>query len=314
MPDSMEIAKNSLQEASQAIRILADKLDENFTHSIDMIMDCRGRIIISGMGKSGHIGRKIAATLASTGTPSFFIHPAEAFHGDLGMIRARDVILLISNSGETDEVIKLIPSLKRFGNKIISIANDAESTLAKNSDVYLDIHVDKEACPNNLAPTTSTTVTLALGDALAVALMKKRNFQPENFAAFHPGGSLGRRLLTRVKDQMLSKSLPIVSPKSPMNEVILTMTRSLPGIALVALEDQKLLGVITDGDLRRTLVKQVELSSTLAEDIMTSTPVTISEDDMLVDAERIMTEKNITKLVVTRSGFIRGIIELNQSP
>jgi arabinose-5-phosphate isomerase len=311
MTSCIEIAKNSLTEASQALSHLSSQLDSNFSDAIAMIMKSNGRLIVSGMGKSGHIGKKIAATLASTGTPSFFIHPAEAFHGDLGMIKPSDVILLISNSGETDEVIKLIPSLRRFGNKIISIANVPGSTLAKNSDVYLNIYVEKESCPNNLAPTTSTTTTLALGDALAVSLMSERNFQPEHFAEFHPGGSLGRRLLTRVRDEMLNKDLPFVDLQTPMNEVIITMTQSLQGIALVIDANQKLLGVITDGDLRRTLVRGGDLSQTLAREIMTKSPVTINEDSMLFAAETLMKENNITKLVVTSvSGKVSGILEL----
>lgn len=311
MTSCIEIAKNSLTEASQALSHLSSQLDSNFSDAIAMIMKSNGRLIVSGMGKSGHIGKKIAATLASTGTPSFFIHPAEAFHGDLGMIKPSDVILLISNSGETEEVIKLIPSLRRFGNKIISIANVPDSTLAKNSDIYLNIYVEKESCPNNLAPTTSTTTTLALGDALAVSLMSERNFQPEHFAEFHPGGSLGRRLLTRVRDEMLHEGLPFVDLQTPMNEVIITMTQSLQGIALVIDANQKLLGVITDGDLRRTLVRGGDLSQTLAREIMTKSPVTINEDSMLFAAETLMKENNITKLVVTSvSGKVSGILEL----
>lgn len=310
MNNSTEIAKESLREAAAALENLANQLDENIIQVVDMIMACKGRLVISGMGKSGHIGKKIAATLASTGTPSFFIHPAEAYHGDLGMIRAKDVVLLISNSGETDEVIKLIPSLKKFGNKIIAIANAADSTLAKHADLFLDIHVQKEACPNNLAPTTSTTVTLALGDALAVALMKVRNFQPEHFAAFHPGGSLGRRLLTKVKDVMLKDNLPLVSKETHMSNVIKTMTQSLQGIALVADEHRRLLGVITDGDLRRALLKGIDLESILASSIMTRNPVTIDEDSMLVDAELKMKNTNINKLIVIGKGsVIEGVLQ-----
>ena len=311
MTSSNDIAKRSLNEAAEALSTLSKQLDHSFSDAVSLIMASKGRLIVSGMGKSGHIGKKIAATFASTGTPSFFIHPAEAFHGDLGMIKPSDVILLISNSGETEEVIKLIPSLRRFGNKIISIANAPASTLAKNSDIYLNIHVEKESCPNNLAPTTSTTVTLALGDALAVSLMQERNFQPEHFAEFHPGGSLGKRLLTRVKDEMLSEDLPFVAPSTPMNQVIITMTQSLPGIALVIDQQQTLLGVITDGDLRRTLVRGYDLNSTLAKDIMTHTPITIDENEMLIAAETLMKEHSITKLVVVNhQGKSRGILEL----
>jgi arabinose-5-phosphate isomerase len=309
MNNSTEIAKESLRAAAAALENLANHLDESINQTVDMIMACKGRLVISGMGKSGHIGKKIAATLASTGTPSFFIHPAEAYHGDLGMMRGKDVVLLISNSGETDEVIKLIPSLKRFGNQIIAITNEPESSLAKNADVFMDIHVEKEACPNNLAPTTSTTVTLALGDALAVALMKKRNFQPEHFAAFHPGGSLGRRLLTKVKDVMLKDNLPLVSKDTHMSDVINTMTQSFQGIALVADEHRRLLGVITDGDLRRALLKGIDLESTLAASVMTIEPVTINQNAMLVDAEKKMCERKVNKLIVTNEdNLITGVL------
>jgi arabinose-5-phosphate isomerase len=312
MNNSTEIAKESLRAAAAALENLANHLDESINQAVDMIMACKGRLVISGMGKSGHIGKKIAATLASTGTPSFFIHPAEAYHGDLGMMRGKDVVLLISNSGETDEVIKLIPSLKRFGNQIIAITNEPESSLAKNADVFMDIHVEKEACPNNLAPTTSTTVTLALGDALAVALMKERNFQPEHFAAFHPGGSLGRRLLTKVKDVMLKDNLPLVSKDTHMSDVINTMTQSLQGIALVADEHRRLLGVITDGDLRRALLKGIDLESTLAASVMTIEPVTISQNAMLVDAELKMQNTKVNKLVVVDNEYvIEGILQVN---
>lgn len=311
MQNSVEVGQLVLRQAAEAIGNLANNLDDAFAQAVDLMLSCQGRVIVSGMGKSGHIGKKIAATLASTGTTSFFVHPAEAFHGDLGMIRKRDVILLISNSGETEEVIKLIPSLRRFGNQIIAIANNPDSSLAKNSDIYLHIGVEKEACPNNLAPTTSTTVTLSLGDALAVSLMRKRNFQPEHFAQFHPGGSLGRRLLTRVKDEMLSAKLPLVSMQTPLNEVIITMTQSLPGIAVVVDDDQQLLGVITDGDLRRTMLKGLDLNSTQAADVMTADPVTISPDAMLVDAETLMKEHSITKLVVVEStNVVVGLLEI----
>jgi arabinose-5-phosphate isomerase len=301
----------SLNEASQAITNLAKLLDENFDKAVSMILESNSRLIVCGMGKSGHIGKKIAATLASTGTPSFFIHPAEAFHGDLGMIRPDDIVLLISNSGETEEVIRLIPSLRRFGNRIISIANAPDSTLAKNSDIYLNIYVTKESCPNNLAPTTSTTVTLALGDALAVSLMKERNFQPENFAAFHPGGSLGRQLLTKVKDEMIDKDLPFVSPTTPVDEVIITMTQSLQGIAVVIDKNMALIGVITDGDLRRALIKGGDIHNQCAKDIMTTAPITIDSNEMLFTAESIMKDKSITKLIVLDdTKAVKGILSL----
>ncbi len=307
--DSISIVKGCLIEKARALEWLVENIDEAVNHAIDTMYHCEGHVIISGMGKSGIIGKKIAATLASTGTPSFFVHPAEAYHGDLGMIRPKDVVLLISNSGETDEVIKLLPSLKRFGNKIISIVNNPESTLGTNSDIMLDIHVEKEICPNNLAPTTSTTITLALADSLAVALMKKRNFQPEEFAVYHPGGSLGRRLLTKVKDEMLTKNLPFVSSDCSLKEVLFTMTESKLGVAIV-MDGEVLKGIISDGDLRRALLNSMDIESIEAKDIMTYNPVVIDENVMLSEAEKVMKNNHIKYVLVNdKSSDMKGILE-----
>lgn len=306
------IIKEALKEKSDALLHLIERIDTNVNDAVELMFNCKGRIIISGMGKSGIIGKKMAATLASTGTPSYFVHPAEAFHGDLGMIRAKDVIFLISNSGETDEVIKLIPSLKYFGNKIISMVNNPNSTMAENSDVLLDIHVEKEACPNNLAPTTSTTITLALADSLAIALMKKRNFQPEQFAVFHPGGSLGRRLLTKVSDVMVKGNLPFVTRDTSMNEVIMTMTKSHLGLAIVK-ENNELLGVITDGDLRRALASGIDINQALAKDIFSTTVKTIQEHEQLQFGEDVMREAQIKHLVViNEESTVVGVLEFFQ--
>ncbi|GKR54790.1 KpsF/GutQ family sugar-phosphate isomerase [Aeromonas caviae] len=252
--DVIESIKQTFKQQGDTLLTLATEFNETqYKLALSLMFQCKGHVIICGMGKSGHVGRKISATLASTGTPSFFVHPAEAFHGDLGMITRDDVVILISNSGETDEVLKLIPSLKNFDNRIIAITGGMQSTLAKNADAVLEIRMQSESCPNNLAPTTSTTLTMAIGDALASALMNKRHFMPNDFARFHPGGSLGRRLLTRLKDVM-SQKLTKVSPAAPLKEVIVDMTRDQHGIALV-MENENLVGVITDGDLRRAMLR-----------------------------------------------------------
>jgi arabinose-5-phosphate isomerase len=307
--NALSIVQECLLEKANALRVLTSKLGLEVEAAIDLIIECKGRVIISGMGKSGIIGKKIAATLSSTGTSSFFVHPGEAYHGDLGMIRGEDVLLLISNSGETDEVIKLIPSLKSFGNSIICIVNNPDSTLAKNSDVVLDIFVEKEVCPNNLAPTTSTTLTLALADSLAVALMRKRNFQPEQFAIYHPGGSLGKRLLTKVKDEMVSKNLPFVSPDALFDDVILKMTQSKLGMAIV-MDGDTLKGVVSDGDLRRCLIEKKGVDGVTAKDLMTTSPIIVNEEQMLSDAEVVMRENHVQWVLVEAVTNIVGVLEI----
>ena len=313
---SMEIRQlmaNALREQGNALFSLSERVDSSFEQAVEMMLSCKGRVIISGMGKSGLIGKKIAATLASTGTMSFFMHPGEAFHGDLGMVRfdeRADVIVLISYSGETDELLKLIPSLKSFGTKIIAITGGINSTLAQNADVVLNGAVKEEVCPNNLAPTTSTTAAIAIGDALAVALIKERNFQPQDFARFHPGGSLGRRLLTRVKDVMQTKSLPLVNLTTKMSDVILTMTETRSGIALVLDVDSRLIGVITDGDLRRCMTNHETLYGLNASDLMSLNPVCISQYAKLVEAEEAMKNFHIKCLIVTdEQGAVVGLID-----
>lgn len=292
------VIRDTMNQQAAALQQLAREIDvDAYQKALDLMFQCKGHVIICGMGKSGHVGRKLSATLASTGTPSFFLHPAEAFHGDLGMITPKDVVVLISNSGETDEILKLIPSLKSFGNGIISITGGMDSTMARNSDVVLNILMDHEACPNNLAPTTSTTITMAIGDALAVALMRIRNFLPQDFARFHPGGSLGRRLLTRVHDVM-QKDIPTVHQNDGFRQVIATMTHGRQGMAAVLDDAGKLVGIITDGDLRRALEKFDEFTSRIAGDIMTANPVTVSPDMMLAEAETLMNQKRISCLIV----------------
>ncbi|WP_338621804.1 KpsF/GutQ family sugar-phosphate isomerase [Agarivorans sp. OAG1] len=309
----LESIKTTFSEQALALNKIADNFNDiQYQKSLSFMVQCKGHVIVSGMGKSGLIGRKLAATLASTGTPSFFLHPGEAFHGDLGMITKDDVVILISNSGETDEVLQLIPSLKSFGNPIISICNNTESTMALNSDSVLDLMMEKETCPNNLAPTTSTTLTLVVGDALAVALMHKRGFQPNDFAKYHPGGSLGRRLLTRVKDQMVSENLPFVSADSPMSEVVLTMTQtSITGLAIVVDKQNKLLGVISDGDIRRLLAEGENLTQYSAKQLMTENPYTVLPDTMLGKAIEDVAEKNFTKvLVVNKTELVLGVLAI----
>ncbi len=304
-------AKTTLNTQGQALIGLAQRIDENFSNAVEMILQCRGRTIICGMGKSGIVGKKIAATLASTGTPSFFMHPGEAFHGDLGMVQEDDVLVLISYSGETEEVVRLLPSLKEFGNQSIAIVGNPDSTLGQHSDCVLDIAIDRETCPNNLAPTTSTTMTIAMGDALAVALMQCRDFQPQDFARFHPGGSLGRKLLTRVKDLMHKDNLPFCTPKTSLQEAIAVMTQGRKGVVLVQ-DTERLVGIFTDGDLRRAMLKDAAgmLNKTMAE-LMTSNPKTISQDTMIVEAEERMLRDKITLLVaVDDQQAVTGILEI----
>lgn len=309
---SVNIGKEVMQVQAKALEAAAARLDDAFERAVQMILETRGRVIVSGMGKSGIIGNKIAATLASTGTPSFAVHPAEAYHGDLGMFTADDLAVLISYSGETEEVIRLIPSLRHFGIKIIAIVGNRESTLGRNSDLVLDVSVEREACPNNLAPTTSTTVTLVMGDALAVALIERRQFKPQDFAVFHPGGSLGRRLLTRVKDVMHTE-LPICAPSDNMKEVIMTVTQAGLGLAVVA-DDGEIKGLITDGDIRRALFNYDNLNGLSATSVMTRNPLTVNESEMFSDAENIMLKANITSLlVVSTLGALTGVLKLQDA-
>ncbi|EAH9416331.1 SIS domain-containing protein [Campylobacter lari] len=308
--DAIEIAKEVFEIESKTILDLCDNLDENFSKTIDLILSTKGRCVVSGMGKSGHIGAKIAATLASTGTPSFFMHPGEALHGDLGMITSEDVLLAISNSGETEEVLKLIPVIKKRKIPLIVLAGNQNSTLAKQADIFINIAVKKEACPLQLAPTSSTTATLAMGDAIAVALMRARKFRPDDFALFHPGGSLGRKLLTRVGDLMVSNNLPIVSPESEFNELVDVMTSGKLGLCIV-LENEKLVGIITDGDLRRALrANDKPRFDFKAKEIMSEKPKTIEASAMASEAEELMLKHKIKEIVVTQAEKIVGIIQL----
>jgi len=303
----LETAKRVIEVEAEAISHLTSQLDDQFTQAVEVILNSKGRVVICGMGKSGLIGTKITSTLASTGTQCFFMHPGEAFHGDLGMVASEDIFIALSNSGETDEVIKLLPFLKDNGNIIISMTGKPQSTLAKNSNYHLNIAIPQEACPHQLAPTSSTTATLVMGDALAVALMEARDFKPQDFARFHPGGSLGRKLLSRVKHEMKSKNLPFVKSDDSMKDVIHTMTDGRLGLCIV--DDGA--GIITDGDLRRHMeTDAIELMNKTAGDIMSPNPKTIDADARLADAEEMMTENRITSLLVSSDQKVVGVIQI----
>ena len=275
------------------------------------MLHCEGRVVVAGIGKSGLVGKKMVATFASTGTPSFFLHPTEAFHGDLGMLKPIDVVILISNSGETDDVNKLIPSLKSFGNKIIAITGNPHSTLGKYADVVLNTHVEREACPNNLAPTTSTLVTMALGDVLAIALINARDFRAEDFARFHPGGSLGRKLLCRVRDVM-NPNVPVAEPSATFSECLSVMNEGRMGVAVI-MQAGELCGIITDGDIRRTLAKfGAESLNKTAEQIMSRSPKTIADSTFLGKAEEMMKALHIHSLVaLDEHGKVSGLMEFS---
>lgn len=303
-------ANEALHLYSQAINRLNQNLSTSFNQAVDMILKCEGRVVVAGIGKSGLVGKKMVATFASTGTPSFFLHPTEAFHGDLGMLKPHiDVVILISYSGETDDVNKLIPSLKNFNNKIIAMTGNLNSTLARHADIALDISIEREACPNNLAPTTSSLITMALGDALAIALIKARDFKAEDFARFHPGGSLGRKLLCRVRDVM-QKKLPTICPSCSFSDCLNVMNEGRMGVAIV-MQNEVLLGIITDGDIRRTLAKfGAESLTKSAQEIMTHNPKTILDSTFLAHAEEYMKEKHIHSLIaVNEQGKVSGIVE-----
>ena len=306
-----ESALNTFRAEAEAVQSLAGQLTDDFEKAVRAILATHGKVIVTGMGKSGLVGRKIAATLASTGTPSFFLHPGEAYHGDLGMIEAGDIVLALSNSGQTDEVLRLIPYLQECGNTVIAMTGNAGSTLAKTSTYHLDVSVKSEACPLSLAPTCSTTAQLAMGDALAVALMNERGFRAEDFARFHPGGSLGRRLLTRVGDVMRSEHLPTASPSSRLGEVIITISDARMGVAVI-LDEGKIAGIVTDGDVRRAMLKYgARFFDITADEIMTRTPKTVSVADRLTDAEQLMQDNKIHSLIVVdRDGKLAGIVEL----
>jgi len=294
---SMAIAVVDIEAA--AVSALRDRIDNEFVEACGLLKTCRGRIVVLGMGKSGHIGSKIAATLASTGSPAFFVHPGEASHGDLGMITAGDVVLAISNSGETDEILMLLPILKRLGVPLIAICGRRSSSLATECDIFLDVSVAQEACPFDLAPTASTTATLAMGDALAIALLEERGFTEEDFSRTHPAGRLGRRLLLHVKDVMVTDdAVPKASPAANFSAVLLEMTQKHLGMTAIVDPNDRLLGVFTDGDLRRVLESGDDLQQANIAELMTHDSITIREDVLAAEAVRLMEENKINALIV----------------
>ncbi len=305
----IEIGKQTIEEEIRSLYRLKESLDESFEKAVNLILQTEGKVIITGMGKSGLIGKKIASTMASTGTPSFFLHPAEALHGDLGMVEKKDLIIAISNSGETPELMAIIPVLKRWGNKIIGITNKKESSLAKQSDVVLYLNIDKEACPLNLAPTSSSTATLVLGDALAVALLKKRNFKSEDFAMFHPGGSLGKKLMK--VNQIMRKDLPVVYQDTPLKEAVLVISEKGLGATLVLDAEGNLSGIITDGDLRRFINRGKSIDNSLSKDAMTQNPKTANPDWLVLQALELMEKYNITVLPIVENSKPVGIIHIH---
>jgi len=303
-----------LKTEADAISALCDRLDENFSRACDLILNCKGRVVVTGMGKSGHIGNKIAATLASTGTPSFFMHSGEASHGDLGMITADDLVIALSNSGETSEITLLLPLLKRLGIPLLALTGKPGSTLARSADIHLDISVSKEACPLGLAPTSSTTATLAMGDALAVAVLEVRGFTEQDFALSHPGGNLGRRLLLRVSDIMHSgDAVPLVNTQTTLKDTLMEMTAKGLGMAgVIDAASNRLAGIYTDGDLRRTFEKMPDIKTALVRDYMTANCVTIGAESIASEALKIMHDKKINALmVVDEKNQIQGALNMH---
>ncbi|UTZ26429.1 KpsF/GutQ family sugar-phosphate isomerase [Vibrio campbellii] len=305
--DIIKIAKDVIQTEVDGLIYMGAHIDSSFTQAVNAILTTRGRTIICGMGKSGIVGKKIAASFASTGTPSFFMHPGEAFHGDLGMVKPEDVFIAISNSGETDEVLKLLPFLRDNGNYVIALTGKSGSTLAKNAHCHLDIAIPKEACPHQLAPTSSTTATLVMGDALTVALMESREFLPENFARFHPGGSLGRRLLSKVSDEMVSE-FPLVKESADFTSVVHAISDGKLGLVLVEVEQG--LAIITDGDVRKAMnANGKQVFDLKARDILTLNPAKISGSASTQSAYEVMENKKITSLIVVEDERVIGVLK-----
>jgi len=301
--NALDLAREVLAIEAKAVEALIARLDEKFTGALELILHCRGRVVVSGMGKSGHIARKIASTMASTGTPAFFVHPGEASHGDLGMITAQDVLIALSNSGESPELLTIVPIIKRKGAKLIAMTGNPGSSLAREADVHLDASVAQEACPLGLAPTASTTAALALGDALAIALLDARGFGADDFARSHPGGALGRRLLVHVGDLMHSgEALPKVAESALLTEALLEMSRKGLGMTAVVGEADRLLGLFTDGDLRRALDKIPDIRAVRVSDVMTRNPRTIVPEKLAAEAVQIMDQYKINGLLVVDAG------------
>jgi arabinose-5-phosphate isomerase len=310
---AVALAREVLNIEAAAVQALAQRLDDSFQHAVDLVLACKGRVIVSGMGKSGHIARKIAATLASTGTPAYFVHPGEASHGDLGMVVADDVFIALSYSGESGELLTILPIIKRQGAKLISLTGKPQSRLAQASDIHLDVAVAKEACPLELAPTASTTAALAMGDALAMALLDARGFSAEDFARSHPGGSLGRRLLTHVRDVMRSgERIPAVSESASLSDAVLEISRKGLGMTAIVDKDNKLLGIYTDGDLRRTLGKNLDINATPITSVMSRNPRSIVAEALAAEAVQQMEQYNISQMpVVDADGRLIGALNMH---
>ena len=306
---ALELAKRVLRIEAQAVAGLIDRLDAGFPRAVALIRACHGRVVVSGVGKSGHIARKIAATLASTGTPAYFVHAAEAAHGDLGMITRDDVLIALSNSGESEELLTIVPLVKRQGGRLVAITGNPTSSLAREADAHLDAGVAEEACPLNLAPTASTTAALAMGDALAVALLDARNFNAEDFARSHPGGRLGRRLLTHVRDIMRPVAeVPRVGEHATVAEAVLAISRGGMGMTAVVTEALAVVGIFTDGDLRRALEKVVDLRGTPVTQVMTRNPRSIGPDRLAAETAQMMEEHKISQILVVDNGALAGAL------
>ena len=310
---ALDLGRQTLSIEAAAVNALAGRIAGEFARAVELILGCHGRVIVSGMGKSGHVARKIASTMASTGTPAYFVHPAEASHGDLGMITRDDVLLALSNSGESEELLRIVPLVKRQGARLIAMTGVPTSALAREADVHLDAGVEQEACPHNLAPTASTTATLALGDALAMALLDAHGFGPDDFARSHPGGSLGRRLLTHVRDVMRTgDSVPTVGPQTRVTDAILAMSRGGLGLVVVLDDEGRTLGIFTDGDLRRAFEKRIDLRSARIDSVMHAGPRTIGPDRLAVEAVEMMERYRINALLVADTdGRLLGALNMH---
>lgn len=310
--DFREFGLNVIHIEAEAVSRLASRIDHDFAKACELLIHCEGRIIVTGMGKSGHISRKIASTLASTGSPAFFVHPAEANHGDMGMITRKDIVLALSNSGETSEILTMLPLIKRLGVPLICMAGNADSTLAKTADVYLDVSVAEEACPHGLAPTSSTTAALVMGDALAIALLRARGFTAEDFALYHPGGNLGRRLLRIDNLMRTGKQVPVVNEKAYLDKVLVEMTQKSLGMTTVINDKHELVGIYTDGDLRRTLNQGLDIHKTKICDVMTKNCITAEPEMLAAEALHIMETYKITSLTIVNSEkHILGVIHMH---
>ena len=310
MKTTKDIAIQCIKDEAEAVLSLIPQLDENFDQAVELILNCKGKVIVTGVGKSGHIGAKIAATLSSTGTPSFFTNPLDVFHGDLGVMTQDDVVLAISNSGQTDELLRFIPMVLHMQIPIIGMSGNPQSLLAKYSTYHLNVQVEKEACPLNLAPTSSTTAQLTMGDALAIALMETRNFQPRDFAQFHPGGELGKRLLTTAQDVMRTEDMPVLPPEMHLGEAIILVSKAKLGLG-IAMVNNEIVGLITDGDIRRAMEKwQAQFFDRTVSDIMTRTPKMVKPETKITEIQRIMNQYKVHSVLVTDGeNHLLGVVD-----